>query len=188
MSEKECVTEPFISKNLIDIITFKPFNKSHIDELQKLDHNLFYGEEKYSKYTLEYIYRNGSGIIVFNGSELIGYILTGMYNYLSNENKKVKTIWKFGVKKNYQKYGIGSKLFSLCLDQHKEYNIYLHVRRSNEKAQSLYTKFGFKKIGIMENFYGSSPTLENLPDKEDALYMEKISNFNEKTDKEEKQI
>ena len=59
-------------------------------------------------------------------------------------------------KKNYRNYGIGKKMFTELLNYCKEKKcstITLEVKESNITAISLYSLFGFKKIGIRKNYY-----------------------------------
>ena len=73
----------------------------------------------------------------------------------------------FVVQKEYQRKGIGSKLFQEVLKQCQKDNateILLEVRASNEQAINFYTKFGFKQITIRKHYYKN---------KEDACILRK---------------
>ncbi len=69
------------------------------------------------------------------------------------------------VEKNFRNKGYAKKILQACVDFCKEKkleNLYLEVRSSNEKAISLYQKFGFKNIGVRKKYY---------PDGEDCINM-----------------
>jgi len=65
--------------------------------------------------------------------------------------------------------GIGSKLIEYSFDLLKKLDVSrvtLEVRRSNERARSLYEKFGFSPISVRKNYY-TFPL-------EDGIVMEKL--------------
>lgn len=67
--------------------------------------------------------------------------------------------------------GIGSKLMSMMLDFCKESGasvITLYVRADNERAISLYKKFGFSEVGVFKNYFNIDEQLF------DGLFMQKI--------------
>lgn len=70
------------------------------------------------------------------------------------------------VHKDYRGQGIGNILMEYLIDRCKEDRIYaitLEVRRSNEIAQNLYKKYGFKPGGIRKEYYSDN--------REDAIIM-----------------
>ena len=78
-------------------------------------------------------------------------------------------ITKIVTRKKFRNCGIGKKLFSTLLNYCKEKKcstITLEVRKSNEPAILLYSKFGFKEIGIRKNYYKN----------EDGILMQKDFN------------
>lgn len=69
------------------------------------------------------------------------------------------------VSPNYQRQGLGAFLMQSCLELYskEEVSVFsLEVRKSNEAAQKLYEKFGFKIKFVRAQYY---------PNKEDALVM-----------------
>ena len=70
-------------------------------------------------------------------------------NSFSKERLKHNAELGISVKKDYWHKGIGSMLIKEAIEFAKKINIdsiYLTVRSDNERAKSLYTKFGFKKL------------------------------------------
>lgn len=66
----------------------------------------------------------------------------------------------------YRKQGIAKALITEQMKNHMDF-ITLEVRESNIPAVNLYTKMGFKNVGVRPNFY-SNPT-------ENAIIMTKIT-------------
>ena len=68
----------------------------------------------------------------------------------------------------YKGRGVGKFLMGKMVKDGKEKavsSIILDVRRSNRKAQKLYRKFGFKKVGLRKRYYSDS--------QEDAIIMKR---------------
>jgi len=65
-------------------------------------------------------------------------------------------IFKLGVKKNYQRLGIGKALMELCIQQSKAFNAEKIILETNSKLKSairLYTKLGFKEVALHKDKY-----------------------------------
>lgn len=61
------------------------------------------------------------------------------------------------VASDFQKQGIGSKLFQFILDyasEHGANRVLLEVRTNNSGAIEMYKKFGFKIVAERPNYYG----------------------------------
>ena len=116
-----------------------------------------------SKESLESELKNDNSLFltaVENG-EVIGYI--GM-NVVIDEGY----IYNVAVKSEHRNKGAASALINELVTFGKKNNfsfITLEVRESNEKARSIYSKFGFVKVGERKNYY-SEP-------KENAILMTK---------------
>jgi len=81
--------------------------------------------------------------------EVIGYIIVKI---LLDEAE----VLRFGVKKENQGKGIGKRLLMTALDELKRRGVkkvFLEVSADNIKAQRLYEKFEFKKVGERKNYY-----------------------------------
>ncbi len=97
-----------------------------------------------------------------DGSKVIGFIIARL---LISESQNEVEIYNFGVLKEYQKLGVGSKVLQKLLNHlgEKHSIIWLEVRKSNITAINFYEKYNFKNVGIRKNFF-SKPT-------EDAILM-----------------
>lgn len=75
-------------------------------------------------------------------------------------------ITNIAVREQYQRQGIGELLLIATIDLSRELQaetMTLEVRESNEIAQNLYSKYGFKQTGIRRGYY--------LDNREDAIIM-----------------
>lgn len=100
------------------------------------------------------------GLICRENKEILGFIIFSPI-------QKEAHLLNIGVKKNYQKRGVGKLLMHTMITQCKAMsirNIYLEVRVGNKNAINFYLNFNFKKDAIREGYYsGKNP--------EDALLM-----------------
>jgi ribosomal-protein-alanine N-acetyltransferase len=75
-------------------------------------------------------------------------------------------ILKVAIHPDARRIGFGSRLLSHILDfarRHRCRLVTLEVRRSNEPAQRVYRRFGFKAVGLRPSYYAD--------DNEDAVVM-----------------
>ena len=130
--------------------------------LDKLEQNSF-NKRAFDVSKLEYEFvENPFSIIYlyFIDDNLVGYL-----DYWVTFDSA--TIFRIGVDENVQKQGIGSKLMNKMIEDIKNnyeevFFISLEVRKSNIKAQKLYSKFDFFEYTTKQNYY---------EDGEDALLM-----------------
>ncbi|RKN46805.1 ribosomal protein S18-alanine N-acetyltransferase [Streptomyces hoynatensis] len=75
-------------------------------------------------------------------------------------------VMTLGVTRAYQGTGLGARLLAALLDAAAGFGcheVLLEVRMDNERAQRLYTRFGFRPVGIRRGYY--------QPGGQDALVM-----------------
>lgn len=143
----------------------KMSNEEFVDlskSLDKLEQNSF-NKRAFDVSKLEYEFvENPFSIIYlyFIDDNLVGYL-----DYWVTFDSA--TIFRIGVDENVQKQGIGSKLMNKMIEDIKVnygevFFISLEVRKSNIKAQKLYSKFDFFEYTTKQNYY---------EDGEDALLM-----------------
>lgn len=93
----------------------------------------------------EKIYYNAITFECWKNNELIGLIAV----YFNNIKNKIGFITNVSVLKEYQKFGIASKLLSNVIKYGREINydsIKLEVRENNKTAIKIYERHGFNKI------------------------------------------
>ncbi|WP_044415742.1 GNAT family N-acetyltransferase [Halarcobacter anaerophilus] len=69
------------------------------------------------------------------------------------KRKEFFRLYSFAVLKEYRNLGLASNLLTFSLKNLEKKKMQLEVRKSNKKAVTLYTKFGFKKIKELKNYY-----------------------------------
>lgn len=137
------------------------YKKEDINRIVELEHahlESSLGEEYYLKdlknpFARHYVYEKDHFIIGFISSIFDGTSLE---------------ILNFVIDRNYQSLGYGSKLLAFLLDELISFELHdvsLEVRNSNQKAISLYEKFGFKPIRIRKQYYKNG---------DDAYFMQKL--------------
>lgn len=121
----------------------------HLDEVAQLEKNCFV--HPWSRQSLESELANENSVFLtaLDDNRVVGYI--GM-NVVIDEGY----IYNVAVDEKYRKRGIGSALIGELVTFGKKNNLCfltLEVRESNENARSLYSKFGFIKVGERKDYY-----------------------------------
>ena len=133
----------------------------HLEQVCKIEKECF--SHPWSLQSLESELNNDTSyfLVATENDEVIGYI--GM-SVVIDEGY----IFNVAVNVNHRKKGVATALVNELVTYGKKNNFYfitLEVRESNEKAKSLYSKFGFVKVGERKDYY-SDP-------KENAILMTK---------------
>ena len=124
--------------------------------ISELERDLF-SEEKWSYFQILREFKNDfSKILVFKEKEeIIGYLIF-------REIEPEIEILKIGVRKEYQRKGVGTKLIQKLIEIAKEKNIskiFLEVKASNLSAYNFYKKLGFKEMYRRKNYYGNEEAI-----------------------------
>jgi len=124
--------------------------------ISELERDLF-SEEKWSYFQILREFKNDfSKILVFKEKEeIIGYLIF-------REIEPEIEIFKIGVKKEYQRKGVGTKLIQKLIEIAREKNIskiFLEVKASNLSAYNFYKKLGFKEMYRRKNYYGNEEAI-----------------------------
>lgn len=87
---------------------------------------------------------------IYAGDTIVGFVMLGYY-----EKRNQYTLWKFLIDEKHQAKGYGKKALSLSINYLVEnFNaekIYTGVSLENQVAKNLYSSFGFKETGKIEN-------------------------------------
>lgn len=134
----------------------------HLDKVCEIEKMCF--SHPWSRQSLESELSNETSLFfaALENNEVVGYI--GMSVVLDEGY-----IFNVAVDENFRCRGVGSALVRELITYSKKNNlsfVTLEVRKSNENAAALYSKFGFIKVGERRDYY-SSP-------KEDAVLMTKF--------------
>lgn len=131
-------------------ILMKNIDESDLDDLLKMNQEIFRDEIVYDKNYLERFCKLKQGYIIRNEKTLVGYIIYGM-TYC--KSKRRFTIISIGVYDIFRGKGYGKLLLQTVLNSFSTKEISLHVRITNKIAQNLYKSLGFEIIETEENYY-----------------------------------
>lgn len=133
---------------------------SDLDDVLEIEKRVFpYTSWSRISFEMEIYSPFSSPYVLLLENRVIGYIV---FHTISEETH----ITNFAIQPEYQNKGYGKFLFKFAIDNirnSKSKSIYLEVRASNLRAQHIYEKFGFKKIGIRKKYYSNN--------NEDAIIM-----------------
>lgn len=97
--------------------------------------------------------KNDVMLVALDGEIVVGNAIVER-NKIARYNHRAEI--SITVLQKYWGQGIGSRLMQMMIDFAKQTDIeilYLEVRSDNDRAISLYKKFGFLKIGSYDNFF-----------------------------------
>jgi len=92
-------------------------------------------------------------LVALDGDKVVGNAIVER-NRVERYNHRAEI--SITVLRDYWGCGIGSRLMEMMIDFAKKSGIeilYLEVRADNARAISLYEKYGFRKIGVYNNFF-----------------------------------
>ena len=123
--------------------------EQHLDGVLKIENDCF--SHPWTRESLENELNNPTSVFyaATDDDEVIGYI--GMSTVIDEAY-----IFNVAVTESRRKKGIGSALIREIVTYCKKNGFYfvtLEVRESNQKAISLYSHFGFIKVGERKNYY-----------------------------------
>lgn len=107
-------------------------------------------------YNIPEVYQKGKGnfwVATENGHVVGTIALREMQNERGD-------LWRFYVRKDLRRMGIGKKLFSALLEFAKENNykeIFLSTQQEQAAANKFYTKNGFKEVESLPKDFSTSP-------------------------------
>jgi ribosomal-protein-alanine N-acetyltransferase len=138
--------------------SFGDINSSHIARIVEIENQSF--QEPWSFEGFRELIANPSfaSMGIFLNQKLVGYI----FYYLVMDELHVMNV---AIDPAFRKKGLGESLLNKVHDKGKKHSIkfaYLEVRETNESAQKLYEKLGYRKQGRRIGYYSN---------KEDALLM-----------------
>ena len=134
--------------NPLDPLQLIPLSESELDELLKIEQSVYAKPWTRGNY-LDAMKSNNWGQLLMNGSTLTGYFVAMM-------GFQEVHLLNLTVANDFQHKGHGLHMLESLVLMSKTVGaqwIWLEVRVSNERAFSVYDKFGFKKVGERKNYY-----------------------------------
>jgi ribosomal protein S18 acetylase RimI-like enzyme len=143
---------------------------AHVDGLTALDHRCFHDREQRRKETIEAFCFLGTGFVALKNDVPVGMVLHFCEDG-KNESVDNIIVAVVCVDEDYRRQGIAQTLLRMLIAAVDDLPIYLHVRASNQAAQNLYEKHGFKMVEILEDYYRC--LIDGGEGKEHAIYMQR---------------
>lgn len=139
----------------------RPMTRKDLKEVLKIENASF--EQPYSREILEQELKIKAAHVwvATNREKVVGYI---DFWIVSGEMELVS----IAIHPKYRRRSVADYLMKEMNRYgrtHKVKTVVLDVRASNEKAQKLYKKFGFKKVGLRKDYYSDN--------REDAIIMKR---------------
>lgn len=141
------------------MIEIRKMRKEDAAELSKLDKKCFAIPWSEKSFKEEFENEFAHYFVMTDENDIIGY--AGIWNILGEGH-----ITNIALHPRYRGKGLSKRLMNalFCFSEENTLScITLEVRESNAAAQSLYSKYGFKKAGIRKRYYSDT--------KEDAVIM-----------------
>ena len=138
-------------------VTFRALTFDDANALAVLDKKCFGKHDAWHRGYFLYAAANPNAEYLI--AELDGKIVACAGAEIDSDAAEIETV---GVDPDYQRLGIGTKLFANLLAAVKVRGasvVYLEVRPSNTPAINLYQKFGFRLVSRIEDFYHDEDAL-----------------------------
>ena len=129
----------------------------HLDRLYEIEMKCF-ETEAFTKQQIAYLITDSNSVILVSRvkGEIVGFIIGKTYMDKKPATGQILTI---DVSPKHRRKGIGQRLLQEIERTFKDKGVkicYLEVRENNFVALSLYQKFGYKRVGRLENYYGNA--------------------------------
>jgi len=129
----------------------------HLDRLYEIEMKCF-ETEAFTKQQIAYLITDSNSVTLVSRAkgEIVGFIIGKTYMDKKPATGQILTI---DVSPKHRRKGIGQRLLHEIEKTLKDKGVkicYLEVRENNFVALSLYQKFGYKRVGRLENYYGNA--------------------------------
>lgn len=128
-----------------------------LDRLREIELRCF-ETEAFTKHQIAYLLTDSNSVILVSRvkGEIVGFIIGKTHMDKKPATGQILTI---DVSPNQRRKGIGERLLQEIEKTFKDRGVkmcYLEARENNFVALSLYHKFGYKRVGRLENYYGNA--------------------------------
>ncbi|NIS62647.1 MAG: ribosomal protein S18-alanine N-acetyltransferase [Proteobacteria bacterium] len=119
------------------------FTPSDMDRILEIEAKAF-PKSPYSRRIFMSLYRsNPTTFLVFEEEEILGYLIHTLEGHIIS----------IAVEPRYRRKGIGTQLVREVFRNSTGEFIWVEVRETNAGAQVFYEKLGFRKKGVVPNYY-----------------------------------
>lgn len=129
----------------------------HLDRLCEIEMKCF-ETEAFTKQQIAYLLTDSNSVILVSKvkGEIVGFVIGKTYMDKKPATGQILTI---DVSPKHRRKGIGQRLLQEIEKTFKDKGIKmccLEARENNIVALGLYQKFGYKRVGRLENYYGDA--------------------------------
>jgi ribosomal protein S18 acetylase RimI-like enzyme len=131
----------------------RPASTDDFERIAELERACFEGALAYSRRQLRYLVFNANSTVLV---ETAGAVIQGFIIVLYRTGSSVAGVETVNVDPSYRKQGVARRLLAAAeKDTRKKgaKKIRLEVSTANHAAIALYEHAGFKKIGLLKNYY-----------------------------------
>lgn len=119
------------------------FTPSDMDRILEIEAQAF-PKSPYSRRIFTSLYRsNPTTFLVYEEEEILGYLIHTLEGHIIS----------IAVEPRYRRKGIGTQLVREVFRNSTSEFIWVEVRETNAGAQVFYEKLGFRKKGVVPNYY-----------------------------------
>lgn len=132
----------------------RPPKRKEMERLLLIERRCF-RSHRFTKEDFEYHFTNPSSIfgVAEAGDEIVGYVAGIVYHGAAN---RVARLYSMAVLSKWRGQGIGAMLLTYfereAVKHHSRWST-LEVRKSNRSAKSLYTRFGYRVVEVLKDYY-----------------------------------
>jgi len=126
-----------------------------LDRLCEIEMKCF-ETEAFTKQQIAYLLTDSVILVSKVKEEIVGFIIGKTY---MDEKPATGQILTIDVSPEHRRKGIGQRLLQEIEKTFKDKGVrtcFLEARENNFVALSLYQKFGYKRVGRLENYYGNA--------------------------------
>lgn len=138
-------------------LTIEKASIEHLDRLYEIELKCF-EREAFTKQQIGYMLTDSNSMSLVSRvkGQIVGFVIGKTYVNKKSATGRILTI---DVSPEHRRKGIGQRLLQEIEKSFKDRGIKtccLEAREDNVAALSLYQKFGYKKVGKLENYYGNA--------------------------------
>lgn len=143
--------KPKATPPLSDVLV-RPMTQADIPQVAALERDAFVGEGVTTPFARELANKLATYLVASSEKDVVGY--AGLWFIVDEAH-----LTSIAVREGERRRGIGELLLKASLElvlDRQATMMTLEVRASNQAAQALYEKFGFRKVGVRRGYYSDN--------------------------------
>lgn len=133
-------------------ITVREMTQADIPQVSALERDAFAGEGVTTPFARELANKLATYLVACCEKDVVGY--AGLWFIVDEAH-----LTSIAVRDEHRRRGIGERLLRASLElalERQATMMTLEVRASNQAAQALYQKYGFRKVGLRRGYYSDN--------------------------------